>query len=64
MVAILKSAQKGGGGPTYKALTSSLNKMHGDPSGPLDYHIRVSDIRVSLEDRFYSILQLSQSVPN
>ena len=50
MAAILKSAQKGGGGPIYKALTSRLLiteqndtthggswGVHGDPSGPMDY---------------------------
>ena len=54
MVAILKSTQKGGGGPTYKALTSRLlisgvprtkYKMiplmedHSDLSGPMDYKV-------------------------
>ena len=47
MAAILKSAPKGGGGPTYKALTSRLlisgvplmedpggGGVHGDPLGP------------------------------
>ena len=46
MAAILKSAQKGGGGPTYMAYISIIDQwlgggVHGDPSGPMDYRVLI-----------------------